>query len=212
MQPLSISIRPSHTKHQAHIILYADDSNLVLTDFDQAKTGFHLSELCGMASGPCTNKDKSHEFWLGSWKGKTYKPIPIQWSSENKVWNKSRNRQMYRRIYNTISPNVHKSIDNLKTRNLSLITKPLISQIYSCSYYSTYLFQFLAGNWKNGILLRSIGPLSLCRNHPFRKILLRTIQIPHLSIKTVSKLLSYILIICNYSEPDLNNYLLEANK
>ncbi|KAK2156327.1 hypothetical protein LSH36_216g04041 [Paralvinella palmiformis] len=45
--------------HEARIIQYADDSTLVLTDFDSAKKVFLLCELYGMASGACINKEKS---------------------------------------------------------------------------------------------------------------------------------------------------------
>ena len=73
-------LRLPTTLHEARIIQYADDSTLVLTDFDSSKKAFLLSELYGMANGACTNKEKFQG--LGLWKGQTYKPVPIQWSSE----------------------------------------------------------------------------------------------------------------------------------
>ena len=56
---------------------YADDSTLVLSDFDSPKKVILLTELYGMVSGARLNKEKSRE----PWKGQTYKHVPIQWSS-----------------------------------------------------------------------------------------------------------------------------------
>ena len=121
--------------HEARIIQYADDSTLVLTDFDSAKKVFLLCELYGMASGACINKEKSRGLWLGSWRGQQYQPVPIQWSSKTQTFYGIilGTGNYLEQNYNTIFAKFCKSIDNLKTRNLSLIAKPIIAQVYACS-------------------------------------------------------------------------------
>ena len=120
---------------EVKIIQYADDSTLVLTDYNSPEKAFHTAELYGRASGASLNIDKCKGLWLGSWRGNVYKPLPIQWTSDvlrfYGILFGSENSDKENK--NLVIQKFAKAIDQLNSRGLNLVTKPPIINLFACS-------------------------------------------------------------------------------
>jgi len=158
-------LRLPTVSEELRITQYADDSTLVLTDYNSPRKAFLVAELFGLASGAILNVDKCRGLWLGAWTGSSYKPLPIIWTSDvQKFCGIFLGSGGYEKENeNLLMQTFCKTIDLLKRRGLNLVTKPMVINSLACSrlWYvlsvlptneslykklTSYMFRFI---WKN---------------------------------------------------------------
>ena len=63
-------------------LLYADDLGVVVTTEESMKHLFDLLKKYELATNAKINQDKTEAMWLGSWIGRTDRPLNLKWTSE----------------------------------------------------------------------------------------------------------------------------------
>jgi hypothetical protein len=174
MEPFALKIRSDPdivglklptSLDECRISQYADDPTLIVTNYASIDKIFKVAQLYCLASGAKINKQKSYGLWLGAWKNNPMSPANLSWSSGfNKYYGVYiGNGDYVSHNFNGIYNKFCKSIDNLKTRNLPMVIKPKVINLFSCSKiwyahavlprvprslnkYTSYMFQYL---WNN---------------------------------------------------------------
>lgn len=72
-------ILPDGTEHK--LAQFADDNTVTLSDVQSIESLFSLIRVYESASGARVNQEKTEGLWVGSFKGKTEKPLGLKWSS-----------------------------------------------------------------------------------------------------------------------------------
>ena len=116
--------------------IYADDLTIFLADEESAEETLCVLRRFHRASGLEINVDKTEAMWLGSYKGRAYKPLGVKWKENLKITGVVFSYDISERAklnYERIIQNIEQVCNLWKQRNLTLIGKVEIIKTFCIS-------------------------------------------------------------------------------
>ena len=82
-----IGYRITQNSHENKELIYADDLGVFITTEDSIYQLFDLFKKYELATNAKINQDKTEALWLGSWIGRSDRPLNLNWTSEEVIFN-----------------------------------------------------------------------------------------------------------------------------